>query len=175
MVTCSPCRPTTLCARSAVPGFSRTQPEKKSSSSMKDLAGMDHGNHIHGGRAAPHTPCGGKAIKSIASTATAMPCSKKTGKRAGLCSGHALARCRSRPLCHSCFGQNGLLTKQTEKGPRKNIYIYISHVPIYTYAVIRYAPQDLLHVRQQHTRVTFGPVGRLQYSIGSVFQQLELW
>ena len=126
MVTCSPCRPTTLCARSAVPGFSRTQPEKKSSSSMKDLAGMDHGNHIHGGRAAPHTPCGGKAIKSIASTATAMPCSKKTGKRAGLCSGHALARCRSRPLCHSCFGQNGLLTKQTEKGPRKNIYIHIA-------------------------------------------------
>ena len=55
MVTSSRSRPTTLCAKSAVPGFSRTQPERKSNSSMMDLVGMDRGNHTHGGLSPTHT------------------------------------------------------------------------------------------------------------------------
>ena len=125
MVTCSRSRPTTSCAKSAVPGFSRTQPERKSNNSMKDHVGTGRGNHIHGGLAAPRTPCGGKAIKSIASIAMDMPCRKeKNGRQAGPFRGPAVERSRSRQRCLSCFGQNGHHRRSRLKKVRgKKVYM----------------------------------------------------
>ena len=40
---------------------------------MKDHAGMDRGTLIHGGRAAPHTPCGGKETKWLAPDVEGTP------------------------------------------------------------------------------------------------------
>ena len=101
MATSSRSRPITLCAKSAVPEFSRTLPERKSGSSMKDHVGMDRGNHIHGGLAAQPTTCGERATKSIASIAMDMHCKKeKSGKQAGLCNGLAADPSIGKRRCH---------------------------------------------------------------------------